>query len=139
MTARHLTGGCLCGALRYRFDPTEAVVDYCHCEMCRRWSGAPVTAWAQVPTAQFQLLQGTARAYRSSPKATRHFCGQCGSPVFMTDPGETGVGIMLGTLDHPAALAPTGHGWESARIPWLHIADEWPRWLADAPHDVAEK
>ena len=39
------TGGCLCGAIRYRITgaPVEAL--YCHCRMCRRAHGAPVVAW----------------------------------------------------------------------------------------------
>ncbi|MBK8158420.1 MAG: GFA family protein [Rhodospirillaceae bacterium] len=129
-----LTGHCLCGALRYRFDPTNAVVDYCHCDTCRRWSGAPVTAWAQVPPAQFELLAGTAKIFQSSPLYQRHFCGDCGSPIYMSG-GDT-IGIMLGTVDDASGLIPTGHGWTSAQLPWLKIDDHLPHWPKDAPHDA---
>lgn len=128
-----LTGHCLCGALRYRFDPAGAVTDYCHCEMCRRWSGAPVTAWAQVPVTQFEVLSGRAKSYQSSTASMRHFCDACGSPVYMSG-GDT-VGIMLGTVDDASSLAPAGHGWDSSRLAWLHIADDLPRWPQDAPYD----
>ena len=129
----HLTGHCLCGALRYRFDPSNAVVDYCHCKMCQRWSGAPVTAWAQVPVRQFEIMGGTAKAFQSSPRATRHFCAGCGSSVYMSG-GET-IGILLGTVDDASSLIPTGHGWTSNQVSWFKIDDNLPHWPEDAPHD----
>jgi hypothetical protein len=129
----HLTGGCLCGALRYRFDPTDAVVDYCHCKTCRRWSGAPVTAWAQVPKDQFEILDGTTQVFKSSQAGARHFCPHCGSPVYMSG-GDT-IGIMLGTLDDAGGLAPKAHGFEAERLSWLHIVDELPRWPKAPPYD----
>nr|WP_298690578.1 GFA family protein [uncultured Dongia sp.] len=134
-STKQLTGRCMCGALRYRFDPSEAVVDYCHCKSCQRWSGAPVTAWAQVPLAQFEIVSGAAKAFQSSPRGIRHFCADCGSPVFMTEPGGTTVGIMLGSVDDPSSLIPTGHGWTSDQISWFKIDDHLPHWPEDAPHD----
>ena len=129
-----LTGQCLCGALRYRFDPGNALVDYCHCKRCQRWSGAPVTAWAQVPVAQFEITAGHAKAFQSSPLHQRHFCGGCGSSVYMSG-GET-IGILLGTLDDASSLIPTGHGWTSDRISWFKIDDHLPHGPKDAPHDA---
>lgn len=130
-----LTGGCLCGQIRYRITTLAADVDFCHCEMCRRWSGAPVSAWAQVPVSQFRLTRGTATPYTSSKTGTRYFCPTCGASVFMTDPDGTSVGIMLGTLDDAEALRPTGHGWWSAHVSWLKLDDKLPRWPKDPPYD----
>lgn len=131
----YLTGHCACGALRYRFDPTGAVVDYCHCETCRRWSGAPVTAWAQVKPAQFEITAGVAKSYQSSSRGIRHFCADCGSPVYMSDSGGETIGIMLGTVDDASSLIPSGHGWTKEQISWLKIDDDLPRWVEDAPYD----
>lgn len=130
-----LTGGCLCGEIRYRIMPLAADIDYCHCEMCRRWSGAPVSAWAQVPVSQFRLTRGTATPYVSSKIGIRYFCPTCGASVFMTDQDGTSVGIMLGTLDDPAALRPTSHGWWSAHLPWLKLDDGLRHWPQDPPYD----
>ncbi|TDQ81369.1 hypothetical protein A8950_2437 [Dongia mobilis] len=133
MSEGFLTGRCACGAFRYCFDPTGAVTDYCHCETCRRWSGAPVTAWAQVPRDRFEILAGTTKTFRSSPAAERHFCPECGSPVYMSG-GDT-IGIMLGTVDDASGLSPTAHGFETARLAWLHIEDGLPRWPKAPPYD----
>jgi hypothetical protein len=133
---QELTGGCLCGEIRYRLTPLAADVDFCHCEMCRRWSGAPVSAWAQVPVSQFRLTKGVATPYVSSKTGTRYFCPTCGASVFMTDPDGTSVGIMLGTLDDAGALRPKAHGWWSARLSWLKLDDKLPHWPKDPPYDV---
>jgi hypothetical protein len=131
-----LTGGCLCGQVRYRITPLAADVDFCHCEMCRRWSGAPVSAWAQVPVSQFRLTRGTATPYTSSKLGTRYFCPTCGASIFMTDPDGTSVGIMLGTLDDAEALRPTAHGWWSARLSWLKLNDKLAHWPKNPPYDL---
>ncbi|HVI87183.1 MAG TPA: GFA family protein [Dongiaceae bacterium] len=131
-----LAGGCLCGEIRYRLTPLAADVDFCHCDMCRRWSGAPVSAWAQVPVSQFRLTKGTATPYVSSKTGIRYFCPTCGASVFMTDPDGTSVGIMLGTLDDANALRPSAHGWWSDRLSWLRLGDKLPHWPKDPPYDV---
>lgn len=131
-----LEGGCLCGAVRYRLSPSDAVVDFCHCDTCRRWSGAPVSAWAQVPPGQFTLTKGAVGTFASSPNAARHFCPVCGTSIYMTDPQGRSVGILLGTLDQPVALAPTQHGWTSRHLTWLALSDNLPCWPEDPPYDA---
>ena len=130
-----LEGGCLCGAIRYKIDATDATVDLCHCRMCRKAGGAPVVAWAQVPPTQFRVTEGEPKTYQSSKIASRHFCPACGSQVYMSDPGGQSVGITLGTLDDPEALRPTAHGYDSERLSWLHLDDDLPRYPKAPPYD----
>jgi hypothetical protein len=122
-----LSGGCLCGDIRYRIEapPVEAL--FCHCCMCRRAHGAPVVAWLTVPRAGFAVT-GNPVAYRSSPKALRCFCGRCGTPLTweaVANPALVDVGIA--TLDDPAAVAPTLHLWTESRIAWFDTSDHLPR------------
>jgi hypothetical protein len=130
-------GGCLCGAVRYRVTTRPGdVADYCHCSQCRKAGGAPVLAWVQVPPDCFTVTRGAARAFVSSDRATRWFCGDCGSPLYMTDHASRSVGVTLGTLDDPNAVPPTVHGWTSARLAWLHIADSLPKYPESPPYDL---
>jgi len=76
-----LTGGCLCGKVRYRITGTPLEALYCHCRMCQRTHGAPVIAWLTVPLGGLAMTSGDPVAYRSSAKALRHFCGSCGTPL----------------------------------------------------------
>ncbi len=129
-------GGCLCGAVRYEVTVRAGdVADYCHCVACRKAGGAPVVAWVQVTPGRFAVTAGAAKGFASSALATRWFCGDCGSQLFMTDPGGVSVGITLGTLDAPEAVRPTAHGWESERLPWFAVADGLPRFERAPPYD----
>ena len=132
-----LAGGCLCGAVRYQVDAlADDVADYCHCSQCRRASGAPVTAWVQVAPGRFKVTKGEAKAFRSSDRATRWFCGDCGGQLYMTDDENRSVGVTLGTLDDPSAVKPTVHGWDGARVSWLCVADDLPRFEREPPYDL---
>jgi hypothetical protein len=117
-----LTGGCLCGAVRYRIEGAPLWSAFCHCESCRRATGAPVTAYAGFKPEQVTFTQGTFRRYASSPGVSRGFCGDCGSPLTFESerwPGE--IHIHLGTLDTPEALAPQGEAFAKERIAWLKL------------------
>ena len=132
-----LEGGCLCGAVRYRVEALASdVADYCHCSQCRKASGAPVVAWIQVPPDRFAVTKGEARAFRSSARAQRWFCGECGGQVYMTDDEGRSVGVTLGSLDDPSAVKPTVHGWASAQISWLCLTDDLPRYEREPPYDL---
>lgn len=132
-----LRGGCLCGAIRYEVTRGGAeVVDYCHCSQCRKASGAPVTAWLQVPPPCFRLVAGAPTGFAASPAAMRWFCGACGAPLYMTDAEEKSVGVTLGTLDNPEAVSPSVHGWYGARVEWLALADDLPRYSESPPYDL---
>jgi hypothetical protein len=123
-----LTGGCLCGDIRYRIDATPVEALYCHCRMCRRAHGAPVVAWVTVPRTGFTVTAGNPAAYQSSPKAIRCFCGRCGTPLTwesVANPALVDVGIT--TLDDPAVIAPSMHLWAESRISWFDTADDLPR------------
>jgi hypothetical protein len=55
MTSAH-GGGCLCGALRYEFTSPAKWVGYCHCQSCRRNTGAPMAAFVGLLHGQFRAL-----------------------------------------------------------------------------------
>src|ERR1700751_2657680 len=97
---KNLTGGCLCGAVRYRAGAIRA--GYCHCRMCQKASGAPVVAWLAVPLDAFAWTAGNPAAYRSSAQASRHFCAACGSQLaFSWADGTAEIDVNLATLDAP--------------------------------------
>lgn len=65
--ARAFEGGCLCGQVRYRVTSEPKAAAYCHCRMCQRATGAPVTAWVRFPTSAVRFT-GEMKAYESSPE-----------------------------------------------------------------------
>lgn len=123
-----LTGGCLCGDIRYRIDAAPVEALYCHCRTCRHAHGAPVVAWLTVPRAGFTVATGTPVAYRSSPKAIRCFCGRCGTPLTWEAVANPAlVDVSIATLDDPIAVAPAMHLWTENQIAWFDTADQLPR------------
>ena len=119
-----LTGGCLCGAVRYRALGEPNWVGYCHCESCRRATGAPVTAYAGFERENVRWEAGERACFGSSPGVSRGFCARCGTPLtYEGARWPTEVHIHLGTLDQPELVQPTGHAFAEERLPWLHLAD----------------
>lgn len=121
------TGGCLCGAVRYRAtaDPLRAVI--CHCATCRRHSGAPCLSFVHFPVDAFSWEAGAPTRYRSSQEAERGFCAICGSTLTMH---ETVLGdrvqVAVGSLNRPEDVAPDDHVWWRSRLTWLLIEDDLP-------------
>jgi hypothetical protein len=119
-----VTGRCYCGATTARAAERPQAVAYCHCVDCRRFSGAPVAAFAAFEETVVTFTPDEGRAVSPNPGVTRSFCGSCGSPLasrFDYLPGQ--VYIPLGILDQASELVPQVHSYESQRLPWLHIDD----------------
>lgn len=122
------TGGCLCGRIRYRAQGTPTNQSHCHCETCRRASGAAFVSWATFPAAGFAFTAGKPARYDSSDIAFRQFCADCGTQLtfqFHTSP-ET-IDVTLGSVDHPQAIVPLDHIWTKRQIPWIKLADGLPQ------------
>ncbi len=113
-----LEGGCLCGALRYRLDPTGGVAaSICHCVTCRRAAGAQSVAWATVGTDRFVWTAGAPATHVSSPGVLRSHCPTCGTSLtFQSSPDS--IDVTLASLDDPEGLPPTTEIWLSHRLSW---------------------
>lgn len=133
MAMKDFEGGCLCGAVRYKAS-TLIGAGYCHCRMCQKASGAPVVAWCGAPLAAFTWTKGKPKEYRSSPKAFRVFCADCGAQLgFRRAEEATEMELNLATLDHPEAVVPRYHIYTASQLPWLAIDDDLPRFAEDRP------
>ena len=126
-------GGCLCGAIRYRVTGDPVDQTHCHCVTCRKSAGAAYLTWVTFPMAAFAFTKGEPAVYRSSDKAARSFCNQCGTQLLFdmfAKPDE--IDITTASMDDPAhpALAPKDHIWMQSHLPWAPVGDipTWPRW-----------
>lgn len=101
MTSGPITGGCQCGAVRFRIgklgNPT-----ICHCRMCQKAFGS---FFAPLVTA-FELTwtRGAPKLFQSSNRVQRGFCAECGTPLTYEYGAEPGIAI--GALDHPELATP---------------------------------
>jgi hypothetical protein len=121
-------GGCLCGAVRYEAGGAAHNLCYCHCESCRRATGAAFAAWATFERAHFHLSRGEMHEYRSSARVLRGFCAACGSSLtYRSETRPTEIDVTLVTLDEPTRLAPQMHVWVADKLPWVVLADGLPQ------------
>ena len=106
-----VTGGCLCGKVRFIATGEPDRVGLCHCLDCRKHHGALFHASAIFPETAVSV-EGETRHYQG-----RHFCPDCGSSVF----GRTGdeIELHLGALDQPDRFIPTYELWTLRRESWL--------------------
>lgn len=134
-----LTGQCYCGAIQYEVTATPSSRTICHCSMCRGTTGAPCVAWFTVPLSGFRLLRGAPVRFRSSDRATRTFCGVCGTQLtFASDdtPGE--VDVTTCSLADPAQVSPEYHTYVDSALPWVVIGDRLPRYREGSAEDVQQ-
>src|SRR5262245_34636836 len=111
-----LTGGCLCGRVRYEIHGKIGAVACCHCRFCRKAQGTAFATNAPVRTKYFHLRSGSdsVAEYESSPGKVRCFCRTCGSPLWsrtVSDPDT--IRIRLGLLESDPERRPALHVWLS--------------------------
>lgn len=114
-----VTGGCLCGRLRYSVTAEPTNPHYCSCTQCQRWSGAPMVAWIDAPRSAVQFEGGDAAWYRSSDRAQRGFCATCGGTVFYQADGSALLGITTASLDEPDRFRPERWSYAESAPAWL--------------------
>src|ERR1700724_4751274 len=123
-----LSGGCLCGKVRYSASADPIFVGVCHCTNCQKSSGTAFNAVIAVPKPAVRMT-GTVSTYEGrgdTGKATyKRFCPECGSPVveeaaIMADV----VMIPTGTLDDPSAIKPVMQIYCDSAQSWALLGGE---------------
>jgi len=95
-----LTGGCFCGRVRHEARGLAFNRTNCHCSICRR----------------------------TSEKATRSFCPECGTPLaFELDGARDEIDLTTCSLDDPNRMAPSDHTRVSAKLEWVKLGDGLPQ------------
>jgi len=128
-----ITGGCYCGAIRYRVAATTRDVSHCHCTICRRTTGAPFVTWATFPVTALVFTAGTPAELRATPRAVRQLCAACGTALTFRETARPhSVDVTVGSMDRPDAVVPAAHIWTASQLAWLHLADDLPRHAGEA-------
>jgi hypothetical protein len=102
-----LSGSCLCGAIRFRYDGPRPETSACWCGQCRKQSGH---AFSAAGAAVSDLaITGDPRWYESSADAARGFCPTCGAMLFWQARGSDRIAFSLGALDGATGLTLDAH------------------------------
>ena len=135
MSALVHTGGCQCGAIRFRVTGELKDASICHCRMCQKAFGAYYAPLVSTRGAELEWTRGSVRKFRSSNLVERGFCGDCGTP--MTFEAPDGVAIAAGAFDHPAHLPPVVQFGTEGKMPFADTLHLLPGHTTEEDADVA--
>ncbi len=113
------SGGCQCGAVRFRIGGPLGHAGICHCRMCQKAFGSWGAALLTVSDKDLSWTRGTPAEFRSSPVVARGFCAQCGTPLYMHEDGSGIYDIAIGALDNPGAAPPTSQVGTESKLAWF--------------------
>ena len=111
--------------MSFRATGAPKWVLWCHCDSCRRHTGAPASVFVAFDNEAVSVTQGEVAKYASSPGVERGFCARCGSTLSCANgrfPTETHYHV--GAFERAAELKPTAALFADERLPWLHVQTE---------------
>jgi len=123
-----MTGGCLCGRVRYAVTGDPAFSGVCHCRNCQRYTGSAFEPVMAFP-ADTVSVQGDLKTYQdtgdSGKPVYRRFCPNCGSGLIAEADALPGLKLVLvGTMDDPSGFQPAMEVYCSSAQPWVHAGGE---------------
>jgi len=118
------SGGCQCGAIRFRIRGELGRPSICHCRMCQKQFGSFFSAFVTAPDDGLEWTRGEPTYFQSSVNIDRGFCKNCGTPLTYRHPG--GLEIAIGAFDKRDDLAPQIQVNHAYRLPWVETIFEKP-------------
>lgn len=125
MTNTPYTGGCACGAIRYKVTGQPVMMHDCQCGQCRRQSGTGHGSHVTFVGAEVHV-EGAASSWNVTGEGgtvkSGAFCPVCGSPVYTTFPDMPDVFVIrAGSLDDPDRYQPQLIMWTKTARAWDHV------------------
>ena len=127
-----ITGGCQCGAVRFRVDGDLGESSICHCRMCQKAMGGLFGPFVSAPFDALVWTRGERKRFQSSNKVHRGFCGDCGTPLTF-EYGDNLIGLAIGALDRPDEVRPAEQLASPARVPYFDGLANLPVHPTDEP------
>jgi hypothetical protein len=112
-----LTGGCQCGAIRFRVEGELKDASVCHCRMCQKAFGGFYAPLVNTKGTTLTWTRGKPKHFASSNFVNRGFCGNCGTPLTYEAPD--GVALAIAVFDHPDQIRPTIQFGIEGKIPYV--------------------
>jgi hypothetical protein len=127
MTELPLTGGCLCGGVRFEVTEAPLTANYCHCTRCQRRTGSAASAQARIAPGSLRLVSGEdlLGAFEPADGFAKVFCTSCGSALWSRDP-DTGEpsGVRMGAFDQDPGVRPSSRQFVDYAAAWEPIPDD---------------
>jgi len=126
-----VNGSCLCGQVNFDLIGELRSVVYCHCQQCRKTSGHFVAATVVMNEDLKMVTDAGLAWYRSSDKAERGFCKECGSSIFWRPDNDNYIGVMAGALESPTGIEACEHIYTDDAGDYYSIDDGLPKYPQD--------
>ena len=130
-----VSGRCLCGSVRYQVSAVRRELIHCHCEICRRMTGA---VWIGTHAVRSDLTiedDDCLAWYQSTDHSSRGFSRKCGSTLFFDSTERPTIGIAAGSVDQPSGLELVVHIFTSDAADYTRFTDD-IRQVADGQHGL---
>jgi len=111
------SGGCQCGAVRFRVEGALGEASVCHCRMCQKASGNFYLPLVSAREARLEWTRGERKRFRSSNHVTRGFCADCGTPLTFEAPD--GIALTIASFDDPSSIRPAIQWGTEAKLPYV--------------------
>jgi hypothetical protein len=137
MTEAVLTGGCLCGGVRFELLEPPVSASYCHCTRCQRRTGTAASAQARIAPGSLRITAGEEliRSYEPPDGFAKEFCSACGSALWSRNPKDSQVGgIRMGAFDTDPGVRPAHRQFVTYAAAWEPLPDDGlPRYPESPP------
>jgi hypothetical protein len=128
MDAPSLTGGCLCGRVRFELTEPPREAGYCHCTRCQGRTGSGPSAQARIHGRTFRLLEGEGlvQAWRHPDGGfEKCFCRECGAHLFARNPDDPAqMSVRMGAFDGDPGVRPSWRAFVAYAAAWEPIPDD---------------
>jgi hypothetical protein len=126
VTEHPLTGGCLCGAVRFEVGETPVSAGYCHCTRCRRRTGTAASVSATVAGSALRVVAGEEliRCWQPPEGAAKCFCSACGAHLWARLGEDGPYFVRLGAFDSDPGVRPSYRQFVAYAAPWEPIPDD---------------
>jgi hypothetical protein len=127
VTELPLTGGCLCGGVRFEIAESLVSAGYCHCTRCQRRTGTAASPQARIAPGSLRLVAGEELVSLFEPPDgfAKAFCSRCGSALWSTSPDDHDViSVRLGAFDHDPGVRPAYRQFVAHAAPWEPLPDD---------------
>jgi hypothetical protein len=135
-----LTGGCLCGGVRFEVDEPIVSAGYCHCTRCQRRTGTAASVQARIVPGSLRITAGEEllRVFEPPDGWAKVFCSHCGSQLWSRDPDDSdALGVRMGAFDADPGVRPSQRQYVAYAAVWEPIPDDGlPRYPERRPREA---
>ena len=122
-------GGCLCGAITYEVAAEPINMWNCHCDDCRKTTGASFATNIFINAEDLSIHKGTPSTYQNTSDSgntmTREFCSNCGSHLFVGNSARPAIkAVRVGSIDDASFVQPWANLYSSKALPFVDHVDD---------------